>query len=165
MQNVILHLAFITTIFEHLGHTGNTTHARAERGANFRRVHVLVELIWISDTRAIEGLGSACKSPESATIGLSNDIFGNAIAPSVPASRNLPGDGTAEFESFRNKDTSAFLKLGKPLTVFSSPDIAFFTVLELELLGFGFGNLYGFKVVNKLNLLVENLFVGIVATE
>lgn len=63
LQNIVLYLAFLTTIFEHFGHTRGTTHTGAERCTNFRGVHVLVEFVWIGDTSIVESLSCAHQRP------------------------------------------------------------------------------------------------------
>ena len=83
----------------------------------------------------------------------------------MPASRDLTSDGAAELEGLGNVDTSALLELGEPLSTFSSPDVALVAVLKFELLSFAIGHFNGLEIMDKLNLLVEDLLVRVVATE
>ena len=126
---------------------------------------MLVKLVRVSDTRADKSFYSADEGPECSTISLSNNVFGNAITSSMPAGRDLTGNCSAKLEGLGNKDTGTLLQLNEPLSILSSPNVAFLIVLKLEFLGFNIRDLNWFKVVNKLNLLVKYLLVRIVATE
>lgn len=165
MQDVVLNFALVTTILEHFRHTRDTTHARSKRGTNFGWVHVLVELVRVSNTRAIESLCRTDEGPERETISLSNDIFRNAITSSVPTGRNLTCDSSAELEGLRNEDAGTLFQFGKPLPVFSRPNVTLVTVLKLEFLRFGVRNLNRFKIMDELDLLVKDFLVRIVAAE
>ncbi len=57
------------------------------------------------------------------------------------------------------------LELEELLTALPSPDVALVTVLELEFMSLGLGDFNGLKVVDELNLLVEDLLLRVVATE
>jgi len=83
----------------------------------------------------------------------------------VPSSWNLTSNCATELEGLGNENTGTLLELGKPLPTLASPDIAFVTVLEFELLRLGVGHLDGFEIMDELDLLVEDLLVGVITTE
>ena len=128
-------------------------------------MHVLVQLVGVRDTRHVESLSCTDKSPESRAIGLRDDIVRNAKTTSIPASRDLAGDGAAERERLRNEDPRALLELDEPLTTFSCPDIALVSVLVLELLGVRLRRLERFEVVEELDLLVEYFLLRVITAE
>jgi hypothetical protein len=128
-------------------------------------VHILIQLVRICDTRTIKGLSDTDKCPEGAAVDLSNDVFRDAETSSMPASRDLASDSSTELEGLRNEDTCTLLQLSEPLPIFPSPNVTFLSMLELELLGFRFGNLNRFKVMDELDLLIEDLLIGVVATK
>lgn len=85
-----------------------------------------------------------------------------------PGFRNasaLTSGGAAEHERLRNHDTGTLLQLGEPLVTLASPDIAFVAMLQLEFVCFRIGNFDWLKVVEELDLLVEDLLFGIVSAE
>lgn len=165
LENVILNILLVATFLEHLCHTGDTTHSRANSSSDFRGMYMLVELIWIGDTRGVESLGGGNQCPESGSVGLSDDIVGNTVTASVPSSGNLSSDGATEREGLGDHDASTLLELGEPVTTFSGPDITLVAVLQLELLRLGFCNFDGLEVVDEFDLLVEDLLTRIVSTE
>ena len=126
---------------------------------------MLVELVGVGDTRHVECFSSAHECPERGTIGLRNDVVWNAIAARIPARGDLASDEAVEAECLRHHDTGALLELDEPLSAFTGPDVALVAVLVLELIGFVGGRLEGLKVVKELDLLVEDLLLGVVATE
>jgi hypothetical protein len=56
LENVILHIPLIATILEHLLKRDNTSHTTTNRRSDFRRVHVLVQLVRIGDAGHVECL-------------------------------------------------------------------------------------------------------------
>ena len=83
---------------------------------------MLVQLVWIGDTRLVQGLSSVNESPKDHMICLSNDICRNAIPTSIPPSGDLNRNSMTRFESLGDEDAGTFLELDKPLTGFTSPD-------------------------------------------
>jgi hypothetical protein len=111
-------------------------------------MHMLVQLIRVSDTGSVEGFGSADKTPKRATIDLSNNVIGDTVATGVPPSRDLTTDSSTELECLWNENTSTLLELEEPLVTFASPDVTLISVLDLELLSFSFRDLNRFQVMN-----------------
>ena len=165
LKNVILDLFLLSTILEHLGHTLHTTHTTTDTRTDFRGMHVLVQLIVISDTRHVQGLSSTNESPQGTTIDLSDDVSGDTISTGVPASWDLSTNETVELESLGDEDASALLELDEPLATFTCPDITLVAMLVLILLGLRLSSLEGLKVVDELDLLVEDLLLRIITTE
>jgi len=126
---------------------------------------VFVQLVRISNSRGIEGLGRGDQGPESCTIHLSDDIVGNPVAPGVPTSRDLASNSSTELEGLGNVHTGTLLELCEPLTAFGSPDVALIAVLQLELLRLRVRDLDGLEIVEKFDLLVEDLLVRVIASE
>lgn len=126
---------------------------------------MLVELIRINDTGHVEGLSSAYKGPEGTAVGLSNDVCWNTVASSIPASRELTTDNAVELERLGNENARTLLELNKPLATLTSPNVALVAVLILELLRLDLRSFEGLEVVDKLDLLVEDFLVGVVAAE
>jgi hypothetical protein len=93
---------------------------------------------------------------------LSDDIRRNTISTSIPPSGDL---STTKFESLGDEDAGTFLELDKPLTGFTSPDIAPIAMFVFEFLRFSFSDLDGLQIVNEFDFLVEDLFVWVVAAE
>lgn len=83
----------------------------------------------------------------------------------MPSCRDLPSNGATELERFRDEDARALLQFEKPLSAFTCPNVTSITVLEFELLGLSLGDLNSLKIVDELDFLIEDLLVGIVATE
>jgi len=158
-------MLFVPTILEHLGQTTDASHSTTNASTDVRRMHVLVQLIWIGDARRVESLSSGDQSPKCCAVGLGDNVVGDAISSGSPSSWNLASDSTSELECLRDEYDSAFLELRKPVAAFTSPNVALVAMLHLVLLCFTVGHLDGFEVVDKLNLLVEDLLVRIVATE
>ena len=94
-----------------------------------------------------------------------DNIIWNTVTSSVPASWDLPTDGTAELESLRDKDTRTLLKLDEPLPSIGSPDITLLAMLVLVALSICLGCLKWLEVMEKFDFLVEDLSVGIIAAE
>ena len=126
---------------------------------------VLVQLIRISDTRHVKSFSGADKSPESGSVGLGDNIRGYTVTTSVPASRDLTSDEAAELHCLGDKNACSFLELDEPLASFTCPDVAFITVFVLVLVGFLIRGLKGLEIVDEFNLLVEDLLLGVIATE
>jgi len=128
-------------------------------------MHMFVEFVRICNAGHIESLRSAYESPECRSINLLNDFIWNAVSTCMPSRGDLAGDGTTEFEGLGYEDASSFLEFDKPLAIFSSPNVTVIAILVFELFSLCLGNLDGFQVVNEFNLLAENFFVRIVASE
>ena len=128
-------------------------------------MHVLIKLVRISDARHVESLRSADESPKRSTIGLSDDVGGDTVATSVPAGGDLSSHETAETDGLRNEDASTLLELDEPLAAFACPDVALVAVFVLVLVRLDVSGLEGLKVVDELDLLVEDLLLGVVAAE
>ena len=126
---------------------------------------MLVQFIWISNTRRIKGFDSGNQCPQGGAIGLSDDVVGNSVTSSMPSSRNLTSDGATELEGLWNEDTGTLLELGKPLPTLAGPDVTLVAVLEFEFLRLRVGHLDGFKIVDELDFLVEDLLVGVATAE
>lgn len=165
LKNVILDLFLLSTILEHLGHTLHTTHTTTDTRTDFRGMHVLVQLVGISDTGHVQGLSGTNESPQGATIDLSDDVSGDTISTGVPASWDLSTNETVELESLGDEDASALLELDEPLAFACSPDITLVTVLVLELFRIGLGRFERFQIVEKFDFLVEDLLLRIIALE
>lgn len=97
---------------------------------------MLVQLVWIGDTRLVQGLSSVNESPKGRMIRLSDDIRRNAIPNSIPPSGDLNRNSTTRFESLGDEGAGTFLELDKPLTGFTSPDTALVTMFVFEFLRF-----------------------------
>jgi hypothetical protein len=128
-------------------------------------MHVLVELVRVSDTGHVQGLSNTNERPQCRTVSLSDDVIWKTVTTGVPASGKLTTDLAAERERFGDEDASTLLELEEPLITFTSPDITLVGVLELEFVCFRFGNFDRLKVMCKLNLLLEGLLVWIISTE
>lgn len=126
---------------------------------------MLVELVRVGDTGSVESFSSGNQGPESRSINLLNDIVGNAVASGVPPSGDLTSDSAAERERFRNHNAGTLLQLGEPLVTLAGPDVALVSVLQLELVCFGIGNFDRFEVMEKFDLLVEDLLFRVIPTE
>jgi hypothetical protein len=118
LKNVVLNIFLVATIFEHLRKRHHASHSRPDARPDLRRMHVLVELVGIGDTRHIQRFSSADKSPERCTVNLSDNIIRYTIATSIPTRGNLASDQPRERECLWNKYASAFLELDKPFTGF-----------------------------------------------
>jgi hypothetical protein len=165
LENVILDIFFVATVFEHLCHACHTTHPTSQRSTNIGRMHVLIQLVWICNAGRVQGFGGTYQSPQRCTISLSNDVVRDTITTSIPSRRDLTCDGTTEFEGFGDEDNGTLLQFSEPLTALASPDVTLFSVLQFKLLGFCLRNLNRLKIMQKLDFLIEDLFVGIVAAE
>ena len=126
---------------------------------------MLVQLIRVSDTRSVEGFGSADKTPKRATVDLSNNVIGDTIATRVPPSWDLTSDSSAELECLWDVNTGTLLELEEPLATFTSPNVTLVSVLDLEFLSLSFRDFNWFQVMNKFNFLVEDLLVRVISTE
>jgi hypothetical protein len=96
LQNIVLYLALIATVLEHLLERRHTAHAAAKRRPDLRWVHMLVQLIRISDARHVERLRGADKCPESGSINLSDNVVRNTVAARIPSGRDLTSDETVK---------------------------------------------------------------------
>jgi hypothetical protein len=85
--------------------------------------------------------------------------------PASPPSGDLTHNSMTKFESLGDEDAGTFLELDKPLTGFTSPDIAPIAMFVFEFLRFSFSDLDGLQIVNEFDFLVEGLFVRVVAAE
>jgi hypothetical protein len=83
----------------------------------------------------------------------------------VPTSWNLTSNCSAEFESLRNENSSAFLELDEPLLVRGSPDVALIAVFMFEFFGVITTDFNRLKIVSKLHLLIEDLLIRVVSSE
>lgn len=165
LEDVVLHVFLVPTIFEHLGHADGSSHTAAERGTNLRRMNVLVEFIGIGDSRHVESFGSADERPQRRPIRLGDDVVRNTVSAGVPSGGDLSCDGTAEGEALRHKDECTFFELEEPLSALSGPDVALVAVLELELVRLGLRDFDGLKIVDKFDFLVEDLLLRVIAAE
>jgi hypothetical protein len=128
-------------------------------------MNMLVQFVRIGDSRHVESFGSADESPECSPICLGDDVVRNTVSASMPSGRDLSSDCTAEREALGYEHECAFLELEEPLAALPGPDVALVAVLELELVGLRLGNFDGLKIVDKLDLLVEDLLLRVIATE
>ena len=126
---------------------------------------MLVQLVWVGDTRHVESLGGADEGPEGGTVDLGNDVCGDTVATGVSTGGDLASDELTKLERLRNKDTRSLLELHKPLAALACPDVALVTMLVLELLGVGLSGFEGLEVVQNLDLLVEDLLLRVVPAE
>jgi hypothetical protein len=165
LENIVLDFFFVATILKHFAHADRASHATSESSTNFRRMNVLVKFIRIGDTGCVKGFDGANQCPKGGAIGLGNDIVGDSITSSMPSSWNLASNSSAELEGLGNKDTGSLLELGEPLPTLAGPDVALVTMLELEFLCLGVGNLDGLKIMDELDFLVEDFFVGVITAE
>jgi hypothetical protein len=126
---------------------------------------VLVQFIWIGNTGRVEGFDSGNQCPKGGVVGLHNDVVRNSVMSSMPSCRNLASDCATELEGLGNVDAGTLLELGEPLSTLAGPDVALVAVLEFELLRLGVGHLDGFKIVDELDFLVEDLLVGVITAK
>ena len=155
----------VPTILEHARQALHATHAATNACPDFRRVHILVQLVGVCNAGHVEGLSCADKSPESRAVSLSDDVSRDTKATRFPTRRDLAGNGAAERERLRDEDPRALLELDEPLVSFCCPDVTLVTVLVLELLGIGERCFERLKVVEELDLLVECLLLWIIPIE
>ncbi|KAG1835851.1 hypothetical protein DFJ58DRAFT_735415 [Suillus subalutaceus] len=78
---------------------------------------------------------------------------------------NFTSNEATEFERLGDKYARTLLELDEPLVTFSGPYAAFVAMLILELLGLRLCDLDCFQTMNKLDLLVEDFLLGIIAAE
>lgn len=83
----------------------------------------------------------------------------------MPSGRDLTTDESIELDGLGNENPSSSLELDEELSRGLSPDVALVSLLPLELIGVGGGDLDGLEVVVELDLLVESLLLGIVTVE
>jgi hypothetical protein len=134
LQDVALDILLITALLKHLGQAVHTPHTGAQGGSDFRRMHMLVKFIWVSNTSMVESLSSGHERPERNAISACDDILGNAVTYSIPPGGELAGDKTVVGNCLRDIDASALLQFDVPLATFASPDITVIPMLLLEFL-------------------------------
>ena len=94
-----------------------------------------------------------------------DNVVRNTVALSIPTSGNLSGNYTIEFDCFGDVHPSAFLELDEPLARLLSPNVAFLALFPLEACRVLGGYLNGLEIMVQLDLLMENLLLGVVAEE
>lgn len=98
-------------------------------------------------------------------IRLSDDIVGKTVSASVPSGGDLSTDESIELDGLGDENPGSSLELDEELSRRLSPDVALVSLLPLELVGVGGGNLDRLEIVVELDLLVEGLLLGIVTVE
>ena len=165
MQDVLLQWLVHETVLVHATQSCSTTDTRTNAVTDFGDVHVLVELVRVSDTGRQKRLGSGDEDVERDRVHLLDDVVWDTVELGVPASRDLAGDKAVEAECLRNVKGRVLLQAHLVLSRLKLEDLDVVTVLTLELMGRLLRSLERVKVLLDLNLLKHLLLVGVVAVE
>ena len=126
---------------------------------------MFIQLVGVGNTGHVEGFCRADQRPERGAIGLGDNVGGDAVASSVPSGRDLTGHQAAEADGLGDQDARALLELDEPLVALAGPDIALVAVLVPEFLRVRLGCFERFEIMEKLDFLVEDLLLRVIAVE
>ncbi|KAK1253169.1 hypothetical protein MKX08_004356 [Trichoderma sp. CBMAI-0020] len=166
LQDIVLKRLVLEPGLVHATQSRSTTHTRADNVTNFRDVDVLVELVWVGNTRGQESLSSRHEKEQGDRVHLADDIVGDTISLGVPASWDLASDESVEAQGLGDPERGALLHSHSELSRLGDlENLHLVTMFSSELFGSLLGGLEWLKVLFDDNLVKQLLLVGVISIE